>query len=114
MGDDRFEPTIGQAEEPLSDSRHRTEIAEFNQQVRGTTNGVAPGVKNCILDVVERKMKVASETEFYSATDILQLTKHSFVARAIVKESLVGMRRGHDVANSVFGRHPAHFGRNFP
>src|SRR5664279_4325651 len=60
-------------------------------------------------------MKVATDTELQSsARRYVQLSKHGFVALAVVSELVVAVWRGHNVSDAVIGGDSAHLPGHLP
>src|SRR6516162_6749175 len=114
MGDDRFYPATRQAKQTLFDRWHGTKIAKLNEQVVGICNGVALWMENCVLNVIEREVKIASDAELNPASHLVQLTQHPFVARAIVTKMFVGVGGRYYLPNAILRRHPTHLGCDLP
>src|ERR1035438_3719902 len=72
------------------------EVAEFHQQILRFADGVTPRMRESVLNVVVRKMKVTAQAEGqFSLGRVAELTQHLGVAVTVVCEFVVAMRRRH-------------------
>ncbi len=115
VGQDRREPAVSQAREALGQLRGDAVVAEFDQQIVGFSDGVGVGLLQNAFQIFERKMKIAAQHQLQRGPSLLlELVEQSGEVGAVVRVTVVGMRSGDGVGDSVSRRHPAHFDGNLP
>src|ERR1017187_194885 len=115
MGDDRYHSSAGQLEEVLVSVWRDPVVAELDQQVSRSIDGVARRVLNGIGDVLIREVEVTSNAELNaSAGSLPQLGKHAFIALPVVDKLVVAVRGRNNVPDSIVGGDTTHLGSHLP
>src|ERR1017187_3615158 len=115
MSDDRHHPPAGEEEEVLDCIRRDPVVAEFDQQVASSIDGVAIRVFNGVGEIFVREMEIAADTEFQSsARCFVQLAKHVLIALAVEPKLVVAVWRGNNVLDTVISGDSAHLLGHLP
>src|ERR1700728_514183 len=109
VGDDRRHSTLCQLKRGVRSLQRNTVVAELNQQVARTFDDVTLGMRQRVLQIVVRKVKVAAQAELRQVADeLLQMGDKSPQIFAIVVIAVVGVGRGNHVCDAVGRRGAAH------
>src|ERR1039457_6462269 len=103
MGEDWSQAAISQAGETFGELSRYAVVTKFHQQIIGVANGVRVRMFENAFQILERKMKVAAQTELQRQRGIQflpQLPQKARQIRAIVSVAIIGVRRRHGVSNS--------------
>ena len=117
MGQDGREVAISQANKTVRKLGRNTEITKFNQQIICLTDRVGMRLLEDALQILERKMKIAAQSQFQiqRRTNLLpQLIEQPGEVGAIIGVTIVGVRGGDRVSNAVRRGHAAHFDGYIP
>src|SRR5579859_5603936 len=89
-------------------------LPKFHQYVLGMINGVIAGLFDQTLNVVKRKMEIASEHQLGSVARLaLQLLNFGLIRFRTKLISVIAMWSGNEVSNAVGRRHLDHLNGHF-
>src|SRR5580698_9826491 len=115
MSDDGSDAEVAELRKAIGGLLRHAVIAQLDQHVMRSADGVASGIGEHVLHVVIGEMEVAAQAEGERiAYLLLQLVDQSLKISAVVVVAVVGMRRGDLVRNAVGGGHAAHSNGHFP
>jgi len=112
MGEDGGQSAISEAGETFRKPCRDTEVAEFNQQVVSPADRVGVRVLEHAFQILEGKMKVASQSQLqwgFGSDFLLEVSEKAGKIGAIVGVAIIGVWGGDGMGDAVRRGHAAHF-----
>ena len=108
-------PQIRQLVKRIRGLRRDAVVAELDQHISCAFDDVTSGMGERVLQIVVRKVKVASQAQFRRIADeLLQMRDQPLQIFAIIVVTVVGVGRGDHVSDAVSRRRAAHGDRDVP